>query len=164
MRRVAGEVDIHHKPNDVMARQGQRELLFVFQDANGQQSRRDRELQDAVRRSHAARNSARNAKRQKQVVSTLRPADKTRPQDEISAPRLPVYTPPRLPHIDSLLAFRPPRRLDDHEKTDADEAPSRLSGAQGLSSVLGQGRVDPFNVTVIAHLPLFVTKHLDYGE
>ena len=82
----------------------------------------------------------------------------------ISAPRLPVYTPPRLPHIDSLLAFRPPRRLDDHEQADADEAPGRLSDAQGLSSMLGQGRVDPFNVTVIAHLPLFVTKHLDYGE
>ena len=148
-----------------MARPGQRELLFVFQDSNRQQSRRDRELQDAIRRSHAARNSARNAKRQKHVVPNLQPADNTRTEDETTAPRLPLYTPPRLPHIDALLASPPPRRLDEHEQTEADEAPVRLSDSQALSStVLGQGRVDPFNVTVIANLPPFLMKHLDYGE
>ena len=132
-----------------MAGSKPRELLFVF---HGQkQSKRSQELQDARRRAHAARQSARKNK----------DVNDTRPEPKSHGPDLPCVDPPQrgpvrrypaLPSIDALLGN--------------DEAEYARAAGTTVSplSILSQDLTDPFQTTVVATLPVVLQRYLHDGE
>lgn len=127
-----------------------KEILFVF---HGQkQSKRSQELQDARRRAHAARQSARRNKE----LSDPRPEPKAHHGHGPDLPfvemlqRGPVRRYPALPSIDALLGH------DDGEHT-AGTTVSPLS-------ILSQDMTDPFQTTVVATLPVVLQRYLHDGK
>lgn len=148
----------HHDDDNTIAMSDRKELLFVFQSSSGQ-SRREKELQDAVRRSHAARNSMRNTKRRKHHEKTTHVEVHSHP-DEPNSPTLPVYR-PALPPIKSMLALLPKKESVEEEER-LNPKSHRLPPLR-LSFVVGHGNSDPFDTSVLPQLPPYLKKHLDYA-
>jgi hypothetical protein len=133
-----------------MAANKHKEILFVFHDQK--QSKRSQELQDAKRRAHAARQSARkNREVIVNVPSNLLPsADQQVVAYELPArpaDRGPVRRYPTLPPIDAIL--------------DEEQSPGLLRSPRvSPMSVLSQDLADPFRTTIVGQLPTILQKGL----
>ena len=144
-----------------MATARKREILFVFEDRK-RQSKRDRELNIAAIRSHAARHTKR--KRRDEARDSAWHARIEDTYLEIPSSELPIRRPPQLPSIPVLLSHRPATlsRLSE-SKTLAEGLVERHAGIPSALTILGQGRTDPFASCFTATLPQYILKYLDYG-
>jgi hypothetical protein len=141
-----------------MAASRPQEILFVFHGQN--QSKRHQELQDARRRAHAARQSAR--KNRELTTPIIRrpipPADTEHDSDEgieeYVLRRLPTRGPVRrFPSLPSIGMW--------YEQ--AESGPPVLADISPLS-ILSQDRSDPFKTTVVSTLPTVLQRYLHDGE
>lgn len=119
------------------------------------QSKRSQELQDARRRAHAARQSARKNRDGSGSASPGRRASESRNVVEVTLPdapaqRGPVRRFPTLPPFEKLL--------------DVDESGQPVVTLVSPMSLLSQDLTDPFRSTVVGQLPSILQKYLHDGE
>lgn len=132
-----------------MATAKHKEILFVFHGKN--QSKRSQELQDARRRAHAARQSARKNRDPLDVASTTSSSTDSKDVVEIELPdapaqRGPVRRFPILPPFESIL--------------EEDDSGHLRSPVISPTCILSQGLMDPFQTTIVSQLPSVLQRYL----
>ena len=144
-----------------MAIARKKEILFVFEGPKSR-SQRDRELEVAAIRSHAARNARRKKQIDTRESALVVKIDETVPDPP--SPTLPIQRPPKLPPIPVLLTWTPVSSRSPSEKgSQTDDTPEKWAEAPSALSLLGQGRVDPFGTCFTASLPPHILRYLDIG-
>ncbi|KIW32980.1 uncharacterized protein PV07_04486 [Cladophialophora immunda] len=145
-----------------MASDPRREFLFLNQSLSSKpRSQREKELQDADRRAHAARNSRlkRPVSEAEDAAASLRSRSSKRPN------RRPVEDAQQdgddaaLPVVEQKLAVRP--KTLEHRQTMPE--PSALARTLTSTTPLGQGNHDPFDTASISGLPPFIYDMLDHS-
>ncbi|OAP59845.1 hypothetical protein AYL99_04847 [Fonsecaea erecta] len=145
-----------------MASDPQREFLFLNQSLTSQpRSQREKELQDADRRAHAARNSRLKRSAQQpedeaaSLISRSSKRSSRRPDEEVQQDG----DDPALPLVKQQLAVRP--RARGRRQTTA--VPSLTPNTLTPRVLLGQGNHDPFDTASVSGLPPFIYDILNHS-
>ena len=147
---------------DEMAADRQQEFLFLTQSfVSGKRSQREKELQDADRRAHAARNSRskRPVHSADNIISSANRRPKKPPVHQTSESKQAVLFPESTESLKQ-------RHLDIRPRTPTNEegSPIFTHNSDCFSSLtsLGQGNHDPFDTASVAGLPPFIDGVLDH--
>jgi hypothetical protein len=151
-----------------MASDGRKQqFLFLNQTfSQGPRSQREKELQDADRRAHAARHS--RPRRggaahvlAKAAASTRRLKKSVRHhKNHITDETEPVITDSSESSEEKLLVVRPRTPIS----ADASSPWAHVAPAATLTLSLGQGNHDPFDTSAVSRLPPFIDGVLDHCE
>ena len=142
-----------------MASNRRKQFLFLNQSlSSGPQSQREKELQDAARRAHAARNS--KSKRHLSLAESVPATSRNRRLDKAAR-----HSIEGLQH--GVLPVKPTKKLHLPIRSRTPKIkPEQSSETGSLTSTLplGQGNHDPFDTASVFRLPPFIYGVLDHCE
>ncbi|KIX93544.1 uncharacterized protein Z520_10722 [Fonsecaea multimorphosa CBS 102226] len=144
-----------------MASDPQREFLFLNQSLSSKpRSQREKELQDADRRAHAARNSRlkRPVQQAEDEATSMESRSSKRPNPRPVEDVEQDGDGPALPFVNQQLAVRP--KTPEHPQTML--GPSLVPKTLTSTILLGQGNHDPFDTASVSGLPPFIYDMLDH--